>query len=173
MFGDISGAGWGGLGEYVAVPDVALAPLPESIEFTSGAALPQAGLLALAAVGESPLDGKRVLVVGGGGGVGTYAIQLAVVAGAMVTGMDRAEKHALMRACGAEQTIDHRQTPLAAIAGAYDLVIDMVARGGPADYCRLLRRVGGPPSSAALSAPSCASRPTRCDATQVAGGSCR
>jgi NADPH:quinone reductase len=76
----------GGWSERVAVPTHRVAPLPEAVAFPQAAALPVAGLTALRALRTgAPLLGRRVLVTGASGGVGSFAVQLALAAGAQVT----------------------------------------------------------------------------------------
>lgn len=144
VFGDLSGANWGGFAEYVAAPEALLARIPDGVSFEAAAAAPQAGLLAWQGLnwkGEVKA-GDRVLVNGGGGGAGTFAIQLAKRAGAVVTGIDRAEKLELMRALAADRVIDYRAEDFAAGTERYDLIIDMVASRPLAQYRRVLTPTG-------------------------------
>jgi len=79
---------YGGWAERAAVGTVMLAELPDSVPFPTAAALPVAGLTALRALyAAGPLLGRRVLVTGAAGGVGRFAIQLAKLGGAHVTGV--------------------------------------------------------------------------------------
>jgi NADPH:quinone reductase-like Zn-dependent oxidoreductase len=81
----------GGFAEYALVPEAALAHKPEGLTFAQASTLPQAGAIALQ--GTARVDaGQRVLINGGGGGSGAFAIQLAKRAGAHVTGVDNADK---------------------------------------------------------------------------------
>ena len=111
VFGDVSGHGWGGLGEYVCVPERALAAMPAGLTFEQAAAVPQAGVLALQGLryrGEVRA-GPQVLINGAGGGVGTLAMQMAKASGAIVTGVDRASKLDMLRSLGADEVIDYRE----------------------------------------------------------------
>lgn len=140
VFGDLSGANWGGFAEYVAASETALAKIPAGVSFEAAAATPQAGLLAWQGLrwkGEVR-PGDQVLVNGGGGGAGTFAIQLAKRSGAVVTGVDRAEKLELMRAVGADRVIDYRAEDFAAGSARYELIIDMVASRRLAQYRQVL-----------------------------------
>lgn len=140
VFGDLSGANWGGFAEYVAAPEAALAAIPAGVSFEAAAATPQAGLLAWQGLrwkGEVQ-PGDKVLINGGGGGAGTFAIQLAKRAGAEVTGVDRAEKAELMRSVGADRVIDYAVTDYTAEGERYDLILDMVAARPLAHYRRAL-----------------------------------
>ena len=81
----VDGAGWS---QRVAAPTARMAVLPDSVSFTSAATLPVAGLTALRALRQGgSLLGQRVLITGAAGGVGRFAVQLAALAGAEVTGV--------------------------------------------------------------------------------------
>lgn len=144
VYGEISQHGWGGFAEYVAVPAEALAVKPREMSFEQAAATPQAGLLALQAVqlAGGAQVGHRVLIVGAGGGMGTFAIQIAKSAGANVTGVDHARKFEAMRAVGADEVIDHTQQDFARTGERYDVIIDAVASRSVLAYRRALN-VGG------------------------------
>lgn len=97
----------GAWAQRVAVPTNALAELPEEVSFAQAATLPVAGLTALRALEICGyLAGKRVLVTGASGGVGRFAVQLAALAGAHVTGLSRNEERARgLRELGAERVV--------------------------------------------------------------------
>ena len=82
VFGDLSGR-WGGFAEYVCAPEEALAPKPASLTFEEAAAIPQAGMLAVQGLRDQGhlAPGQKLLVNGSGGGVGTFAVQIAQLAG--------------------------------------------------------------------------------------------
>jgi NADPH:quinone reductase-like Zn-dependent oxidoreductase len=144
VYGDVSGCGWGGLGEYVSVPDRVLAPMPAGLGFEQAAAVPQAGVLALQGLryrGELR-PGDAVLVNGAGGGVGTFAIQLAKASGALVTGVDSASKLDGMRSLGAHEVIDYRRERFSDRRGGYDRIVDVVLRGSIIPRSRALRPGG-------------------------------
>jgi len=117
-------ADWGGWSERVAVPTHRIAPLPETVTFPRAAALPVAGLTALRTLRTGgALLGRRVLVTGASGGVGSFAVQLARAAGAIVTahvsGPSRVEQ---ARALGADAVI----TQIGEDSGPFHLVVDGV-----------------------------------------------
>lgn len=126
VFGDVSGSGWGGLGEYVCVPERVLAPMPAGLTFEQAAAVPQAGVLALQGLAfrREVQPGDEVLINGAGGGVGTFAVQMAKASGAVVTGVDRAPKLDRLRSLGADHVIDYQRERL---AGPYDRIVDLYA----------------------------------------------
>lgn len=134
----------------MAVPAAHLAAKPATTSHTEAASLPLAALTAWQALVDhaSTQPGDRVLVQGGAGGVGAYAVQLAVVLGGQVTATGSERDRAFIRSLGAD-TFAAAGTPL---AGDFDVVIDTV--GGAildASY-DLLRRggrlvtLGAPPS---------------------------
>lgn len=131
VVGDISEHGWGGFAEYVAVPETALARKPTALSFEQAAAVPQAGTLALQALRKrAPLvAGETALINGAGGGMGTFAIQLAKVVGASVVAIDSAAKLELMQSLGADHVLDYRVSDYKRTVQQYDRIVDPVARG--------------------------------------------
>jgi NADPH:quinone reductase len=97
-----------GWAQRVAVPAHRMAELPDSVSFAQAATLPVAGLTALRTLRHgAPLLGKRVLITGAAGGVGTIAVQLAARSGARVTAVvGGAERAAGMQELGALEVID-------------------------------------------------------------------
>jgi NADPH:quinone reductase-like Zn-dependent oxidoreductase len=143
VFGDLSEGNWGGLAEFVAAKASALSPIPAGLGFVDAAAIPQAGALALQGLRKGALaPGKSILINGAGGGVGTFAIQLAKGIGARVTAVDRGEKHEVMLALGADRVIEYQQTDFTAEAERYDLILDVVARHGPRRFADRLNDGG-------------------------------
>jgi len=128
VFGDIL-RHMGGFAQYVCVPEGALAPMPAGMTYAEAAALPQAGAIALQGIRDKGQvqRGQKVLVNGAGGGSGMYAIQLAKLHGAEVTGVDNAEKLEFMRSVGADHVIDYTREDFTANGRAYDLILDLAA----------------------------------------------
>src|SRR6202046_3446982 len=93
----------GAAAEYVTVPAGALAARPRSVSHVQAATLPLAALTAWQAPGDHgrPARGERVLVLGGAGGVGVYAVQLAAALGGQVTATGRGPSEALVPDLGA------------------------------------------------------------------------
>jgi NADPH:quinone reductase-like Zn-dependent oxidoreductase len=117
LFGQLLIAPLGSAGtyaEYVAVTeDAPLARVPTRLDDVVAAALPTAGGAGLALVDLlEPLSDKTVLVVGAGGGVGSFATQFAANAGGNVIANVRDDDAERMRAYGATETIDHTKVPL-------------------------------------------------------------
>jgi NADPH2:quinone reductase len=126
----------GGWSERVAIPSHRVAPLPDQVSFAQAAALPVAGLTALRTLRTGgPLLGRRVLVTGASGGVGSFAVQLARAAGADVTahvsGPSRVD---LVRALGAAEVV----TAIGPDCGPFELVLDGVGGSVLTDAVRRL-----------------------------------
>lgn len=137
----------GGFAEYALAPEKALAPKPQALSFVEASTIPQAGPIALQGTAEIG-PGQRMLINGGGGGSGSFAIQLAKRAGAHVTGVDNASKLKHMRSVGADEVIDYHSQDWTRLE-PYDRVLDLVAHRSVFAYRRSLapggryRCVGG------------------------------
>lgn len=126
VFGDIMYHGGGAFAEYVRVPDTApLARKPPTLGFAEASTLPQAGVIALQGVSGRVESHDRVLINGAGGGAGAFALQMAKMAGADVTGVDNGYKQAFIRSIGADDVIDYTQADYTK-SGTYDLILDLV-----------------------------------------------
>ena len=126
----------GGFAEYAVVPEAMLAHKPTGLTFAEASTLPQAGAIALQGTARIH-SGQRVLVNGAGGGSGTFAIQLAALAGAHVTGVDNAGKLDYLRELGADVVVDYRRTDFTRL-DPFDLVLDLVAHRSVFAYRRAL-----------------------------------
>ena len=82
--------------------------------------------------------GQKVLINGAGGGMGTFAVQIAKYYGAEVTGVDSARKLDMLRAIGADHVIDYAQEDCTRDGESYDLILDTVARRSIFDYRRVM-----------------------------------
>lgn len=144
VFGDVSECGWGGFGEFVAVPATTLARKSPSMTFEEAAATPQAGLLALQGLRyKGRIDpGDTVLVNGAGGGVGTFALQMAKTWGATVTGVDNAAKHNTLKEAGADIALDYRTVDFTKTGERYDRILDVVGNRSLGAYRRALEPGG-------------------------------
>lgn len=144
VMGDLSGCGWGGFAEYVCVPEKALVPKPSGMTFDEAAAIPQAGVLALQGLRHKGTiqEGQKVLINGAGGGVGTFAVQMAKSSGAEVTGVDSTKKLDMLRTLGADHVIDYTQEDFSKNGQRYDLILDVTATRSVFDYKRALNPKG-------------------------------
>src|SRR6516165_5381424 len=134
----------GGFAEYACVPESVLARMPAGMTYEEAAALPQAGAIALQGIRDKGQvqAGQRVLINGAGGGSGMYAIQLAKLDGAEVTGVDNTEKLESMRSLGADHVIDYTREDFTASGGGYDLILDLAGHRSAWAYLRSLRPGG-------------------------------
>ena len=144
VFGDISGSGWGCLSEYAVVEARDLADRPADVPSVTACALPHAGMLAWQSLFDSGrlAEGEHVLINGGGGGVGTIALQLAKTKGATVTGVDSGAKLKGMKALGFDRVIDYTQEDFTRLPEKYDLIVDAKTKRSAADFARVLRPKG-------------------------------
>ncbi len=144
VFGDISRDGWGGFAEFVCARESSLSRKNASLSFEQAAAIPQAAMLALQSLRDKGKIrcGQRVLINGAGGGVGTFAVQMAKSFGAEVTGVDRAEKLDMLLSIGADHVIDHTEEDFTRNGQKYDLIVDVVSHRSVFDYKRALAPKG-------------------------------
>ena len=122
----------GAAAEYVAVEARNLAPKPASLDHVPAAAVSLAGLTAWQALFDHGrlAAGDTVLIHGAGGGVGTFAVQLARRAGARVVATGRAWSAELARDLGADEFVDVDRQRFEEEAGDVDLVLDLVGGEG-------------------------------------------
>ncbi|MFQ5651031.1 MAG: NAD(P)-dependent alcohol dehydrogenase [bacterium] len=139
VYGDLSGD-WGGFAEYVCARENALALKPTSMTFAEAAAIPQAGMLALQGLRDTGQiqPGQKLLINGAGGGVGTFALQIAKLYGVEVTGVDSSEKLDMLRTMGADQVIDYTREDFTKTGQCYDLILDVKTNRSIFDYARAL-----------------------------------
>jgi NADPH:quinone reductase-like Zn-dependent oxidoreductase len=131
----------GGFAEYAVAAEAALTTKPPELSFAQASTLPQAGAIAVQGTRRA-VPGARVLVNGAGGGSGSFAVQLAVRAGAQVTGVDHARKQDFMRSLGAHEVLDYAEQDFTRVRPPYDLVLDLVAHRSPFAYRRALAPEG-------------------------------
>jgi NADPH:quinone reductase-like Zn-dependent oxidoreductase len=144
VFGDLSEGSWGGFAEYACARENELTLKPASMTFEEAAATPQAGTLALQGLCDKKeiKPGQRILINGAGGGVGTFAIQMAKSFGADVTGVDCAGKLDMMKSLGADHVIDYTQEDFTKNGNRYDLILDVKTDRSIFAYRRALRSDG-------------------------------
>ena len=144
VFGDLCEGSWGGFAEYVCARENELALKPAAMTYEEAAATPQAGLLALQGLCDKRevKPGQSVLINGAGGGVGTFAIQMARSFGAEVTGVDSTAKLDMLRSLGADHVIDYTQEDFTRNGLCYDLILDVKTDRSIFDYRRALRPHG-------------------------------
>jgi len=144
VFGDLFWCGLGAFAEYVCVPEKRLALKPASMTFEEAASVPSRAIIALQGLRDKRQiqPGQKVLINGAGGGVGTFAVQIAKSFGAEVTGVDSTRKLDMLRSIGADQVIDYTQEDFTKNGQRYDLILDVAAHHSIFDYKRALSPKG-------------------------------
>jgi NADPH:quinone reductase-like Zn-dependent oxidoreductase len=139
VFGDILQS-MGGFAEYVCVHKRLLAPIPPNMTFEQAATIPQAAVIALQGIRDKGQvqPRQKVLINGAGGGTGIFAVQLAKLDGAEVTGVDNTGKLEFMYSLGADHVIDYTREDFTKHGKTYDLILDLVAHRSVFDYQRAL-----------------------------------
>jgi NADPH:quinone reductase-like Zn-dependent oxidoreductase len=134
----------GAFAEYTCVPERVLGPKPANLSFEQAAAVPLAALTALQGLRDHGRvrPGQRVLIVGASGGVGTFAVQLAKLSGAEVTGVCSTRNLELVRSLGADHVVDYTREDFAGNGRRYDLVFQLAGTRSPAG-CRRALASGG------------------------------
>src|SRR5215216_4555457 len=124
---EVFGTCRGSFAEYACARADQLAPKPANLTFEQAAAVPVSGCTALQAVRDrgKVRPGQRVLIIGAGGGVGTFAVQLAKAFGAEVTGVASRTKLELVRSIGADRVIDYTREDFADGRNRYDSILDI------------------------------------------------
>ncbi len=145
VWGDLSYPhGLGAFAEYVCVSEDALAPKPASMTFEEAATYPQAAIVALQSLRDKGQlqPGQKALINGAGGGMGTFAVQLAKHFRAEVTAVDGTRKLDMLRSIGADHVIDYTQEDYTRSGQRYDLILDLAAHRSVFDYRRALSSEG-------------------------------
>jgi NADPH:quinone reductase-like Zn-dependent oxidoreductase len=144
-----TGFSFGAYAEYICLPaepgdaQGVLGVKPANLSDEEAAAVPTAGLEALHYLREAQVSpGIKVLVIGGAGSIGTFAIQLARQFGAEVTAVDSTAKLDLMRSLGADHAIDYTKEDITRSGESYDVIIDVVGRRGVSRRLALLKEGG-------------------------------
>ena len=132
---EVFGIAKGSFAEYAVAREDKLTHKPENLSFEQAAAMPISGLTALGALDAAGVTvGSNVLIVGASGGVGTYAVQIAVALGATVTGVASGSKADLVTELGAQRVIDYTREDFADGSHTYDVIVDT---GGMTSVSRL------------------------------------
>jgi len=135
---EVFGFAKGAFAEYACAPEGRLARKPVNLTLGQAAVLAVSGVPALQALRDHAKvrDGQSVLIIGASGGVGTYAVQLALGFGARVTAVCSTSKVDMVRSLGAARVIDYTRSDFADSGERYDAILDI---GGNASLARLRR----------------------------------
>jgi NADPH:quinone reductase-like Zn-dependent oxidoreductase len=140
---EVFGTGTGSFAEYARVRSDRLARKPAALSFEAAAAIPISATTALLALRRAEVQaGQHVLVVGAGGGVGTFAVQLARVLGAEVTGVCSTGKVELVGSLGADRVIDYTCADPFDGSNRYDVILDIAGNRPLATLRRALEPRG-------------------------------
>ncbi|HET8738470.1 MAG TPA: NAD(P)-dependent alcohol dehydrogenase [Acidimicrobiia bacterium] len=144
VWADMFPAGTGAFAEYVCARADVFKPMPGHLGFDVAATIPHSASLALQALraraGVKPRD--RVLIVGAGGCVGPFAIQIAKAYGAVVTAVDDTSKLDFMSRAGADHVVDYTKEKVTRNGEQYDFIVDIAARTSVFSYRRSLASGG-------------------------------
>lgn len=140
----VFGAGRGAFAQYACARERHLARMPEGVSFEQAASLPIAGITALQALRDRArvLPEQSVLINGAAGGVGTFAVQIAKILGAQVTGVCSAHNIGLVQSIGADFTIDYTREDFTRSLDRYDAIFDLVGNRKLKEMRRVLRAKG-------------------------------
>jgi NADPH:quinone reductase-like Zn-dependent oxidoreductase len=144
-----TGLGMGTYAEYICLGEKpsALASVmskrPTNITHEEAAAVPFGGLEALHSLGRANIQHRqKVLIVGAGGSIGTYSVQLAKHYGAEVTGVDSGSKLDMLRSIGADHVIDYKREDYTKNGQKYDVIMDTIGGSPFAGSVRSLNENG-------------------------------
>ena len=144
VYANLLDHGYGGFADFVAVPVGVLSLKPATLSFEEAAAVPMSAVTALQGLrhhGELR-PGQTVLINGGTGGVGSFAVQLAKAFGAEVTAVTSTGNLELVRSLGADHVVDYTSTDFTAGGRRYDRILDTVGNRSVRDLRRALAEGG-------------------------------
>jgi NADPH:quinone reductase-like Zn-dependent oxidoreductase len=144
IFGDISQYGFGTFADFCCIDEKALLKKPDYISMEEAAAIPHAAGLAFQAFKEigGIKDGQRILINGAGGGVGSFAIQLAKIHKCNVTGVDSAYKTEVLKDSGYDSLINYQEENFTENGEKYDIILDCKTNKSAYSFLKSLRSGG-------------------------------
>ncbi|NNC95053.1 MAG: NAD(P)-dependent alcohol dehydrogenase [Chitinophagales bacterium] len=143
VFGDLSDHGFGSFAEYISINEQAVAIMPDNLKFEEACSIPHASLLADQGFEKGGLkDGMEILINGAGGGVGSFALQIAKMHNCKVTGVDTGKKLDKMHALGFDHVIDYKKENFSNNGQKYDLILDCKSTKTVWTYLKSLKTNG-------------------------------
>jgi len=141
---EVFGAARGSVADYVSARADRLAAKPANVTFEQAAAVPVAGITALQGLRDKGRlqKGRKVLVIGAAGGVGTFAVQIAKDLHAEVTGVCSGRNVEMVASIGAGHVIDYTREDFADGDARYDVIFDCIGDRSLAAYRRVMNRGG-------------------------------
>ena len=140
---EVFGVGEGSFAEYARAAQSKLAHKPSNLGFAEAAVVPVSATTALVGLRAAKLEaGQKVLITGAGGGVGSYAVQLARAMGAEVTGVCSTSKLDFVRSLGATDVIDYTREDITSADRTYDAIIDLAGSRSVSSLRRALAPTG-------------------------------
>ena len=140
---EVFGTGQGSFAEYARASQSTLVHKPSNLGFEAAAVVPVSATTALVGVRAAKVEaGQTVLITGAGGGVGSYAVQLARAMGAEVTGVCSTSKLDFVRALGAAHAIDYTREDITTGDRTYDAIIDLAGHRSVSTLRRALAPTG-------------------------------
>ncbi|MFZ5893315.1 MAG: NAD(P)-dependent alcohol dehydrogenase [Myxococcota bacterium] len=139
----VFGIGEGSFAEYARASQSRLVHKPSSLSFEEAAVVPVSATTALVGLRAAKIEaGQSVLITGAGGGVGSYAVQLARAMGSEVTGVCSTSKLDFVRALGAAHVIDYTRGDITNGGRTYDAIIDLAGHRSVSSLRRVLAPSG-------------------------------
>lgn len=134
----------GGYAEYVKVNAKKVFLVPDNTDFITASTYGVAGVTALQGLylHGKLVEGMEVLINGASGGVGSYAVQIAKILGARVTGVCSGKNAELVKSLGADDVIDYTKNDFTAMIGAYDIIFDAVGKSNFSSAKKALKKKG-------------------------------
>lgn len=144
VYGDISEYGFGSFAEFLSIDERALTLKPEAMSFEEASSIPHAAMLALQSLVDlgQIKDQQRILINGGGGGVGFFGIQIAKTFTTHVTGVDTGDKLKTMLVQGFDKVIDYKKEDFTKSNQKYDIIIDCKTNRSLSRFLRVLKPDG-------------------------------
>ncbi|HAX02555.1 MAG: hypothetical protein A2Y45_02055 [Tenericutes bacterium GWC2_34_14] len=144
VFGDLSDSGFGGLAEYAVAKEKSIIIKSDDISFSVAASIPMAGITALHGIRDAGKlkPHQKVLIYGSGGGVGTFAVQLARYYQAHITTVSGPHNINLMSELGVEDAIDYQNDDFKKKLGQYDVILAVNGHEKLKTYKKMLDKHG-------------------------------